>query len=226
MISRSLEGAQSKIEGLNFDARKQLLSYDNVLNTQRESVYAKRREILEGKTEDLEKYEDELADKYGVGEVIADKKESLGEEDFYKEFKRLYLQSIDVFWMEHLDNMAHLRSSVGLRAYGQRDPLIEYQKEGRIMFSSLEESVESQVVELIDNLSAGAFKKEEERLKQAVRNAKLISGDITSDNKGATIISGPKYGRNEVVTIVKDGEEQEMKFKKAERFLEEGWQIK
>jgi preprotein translocase subunit SecA len=226
MISKSLESAQGKIEGINFDARKSLLSFDNVLSTQRESIYKKRRDLLEGKKEVMESHLDDLVEKYDIKKVVEEKKETLGEDAFYKEFKRLYLQSIDVFWIEHLENMAYLRSSVSLRAYGQRDPLIEYQKEGRIMFSGLEASVENQVVDLIDNLTAGAFKKEEERLKQAVKKAKLISGAGVEASGGGTVISGPKVGRNETVTIVKDGEEKEMKFKKAENFLDEGWSIK
>lgn len=227
MITRSLESAQSKIEGLNFDARKQLLAFDNVLNTQRESIYKMRREILENKRETLEKYAQELIDKYDAKEKIEEKRKTLGDDDFFKEFKRLYLQSIDVFWIEHLENMAHLRSSVGLRAYGQRDPLIEYQKEGRRMFSGLEESIENQVVEMISNLTAGAFKKEEERLKQAVKNAKLISGGKSESNsESGSIKNEEKIGRNEMVTIVLGDEEKEMKYKKAEKFIEEGWQIK
>jgi len=227
MITRSLEGAQTKIEGLNFDSRKQLLDFDNVLNTQRESIYKKRKEILEGKRDNLIGFRDDLIAKYPEIEThIKNKEEQVGKEEFLKEFKRLYLQSIDVFWIEHLENMNYLRSSVGLRAYGQRDPLIEYQKEGRRMFEGLIESIERQVVELIDNLSVGAFKKEEERLKQAVKNAQLITSGTSSSNSQNQVAEREKYGRNDLVTIEKDGETKELKYKKAEKFLEEGWQIK
>jgi preprotein translocase subunit SecA len=226
MISRSLEGAQSKIEGLNFDARKQLLDFDNVLNTQREAIYSKRRIILEGKRDDLLDLVEDLATKYpDTRNKLEAKKEQLGEESFLKEFKRLYLQSVDVFWIEHLENMNYLRSSVGLRAYGQRDPLIEYQKEGRRMFENLEISIEDQVVEMVDNLNTGAFKAEEERLKETVRKAQLITSGTASVNKGDSVISGKKYGRNDIVTVVKGEEKQEIKYKKAEKLLGEGWQI-
>lgn len=229
MISKSLENAQSKIEGLNFDARKQLLDFDNVLNTQRESIYKKRREILEGRRDDLLEFLEDLKIKYlQIEKVIEEKIRELGEEEFLKVFKRLYLQSIDVYWIEHLENMNYLRSSVGLRAYGQRDPLIEYQKEGRRMFAGLVESIENQVVELIDNLSVGAFKKEEERLRQAVKNAQLITNGTASVNVTGKVFEreNKKYGRNDLVTIYKDNEEKQMKFKKAEQFLGSGWQIK
>lgn len=229
MISKSLENAQSKIEGLNFDARKQLLDFDNVLNTQRESIYKKRREILEGRRDDLLEFLEDLKIKYlQIEKVIEEKIRELGEEEFLKVFKRLYLQSIDVYWIEHLENMNYLRSSVGLRAYGQRDPLIEYQKEGRRMFAGLVESIENQVVELIDNLSVGAFKKEEERLRQAVKNAQLITNGTASVNVTGKVFEreNKKYGRNDLVTIYKDNEEKQMKFKKAEQFLSSGWQIK
>jgi preprotein translocase subunit SecA len=228
MISRSLEGAQTKIEGINFDARKQLLEFDNVLNTQRTSIYKKRKEILEGNKENLLSLLEELIVKFPeIAKTAEDKKESLGEEEFLKTFKRLYLQSVDVFWVEHLENMNYLRSSVGLRAYGQRDPLIEYQKEGRIMFSGLLDSIEHQVVELIDNLSVGAFAKEEEKLKQVVKGAQLITnGTVSSNSENKSIISDKKYGRNDMVIIIKDGVEKEVKYKKAESLLGEGWQIK
>jgi len=227
MISKSLEGAQTKIEGINFDARKQLLSFDNVLNTQRESIYKKRKSILEGKRDDLIDLLNELIILYpDAKKKVEDKKEQMGEEAFLKVFKRLYLQSIDVFWIEHLENMNYLRSSVGLRAYGQRDPLIEYQKEGRKMFEELMNSIESQVVEFIDNLSVGAFKQEEERLKKTVKDAQLITSSGVINSESRQVISKNHYGRNDLVTIEKDGEVQEMKYKKAEKFLDEGWQIK
>ena len=71
-----MEGAQSKIEGLNFDARKQLLDFDNVLNTQRESIYAKRREILQGRREDLVGFAEELKIKYPDAQQIFEDKQS------------------------------------------------------------------------------------------------------------------------------------------------------
>jgi preprotein translocase subunit SecA len=227
MISRSLENAQTKIEGINFDSRKQLLSFDNVMNTQRESIYKKRREILEGKRDDVANLLEDLVSKHPEAKSkIKDKQEQLGEEAFLRVFKRLYLQSIDVFWIEHLENMNYLRSSVGLRAYGQRDPLIEYQKEGRIMFESLVDSIEAQVVELIDNVSAGAFKQEEERLKANVKKAQLITSSGVMKGGDGSVSEKPEFGRNELVTIEKDGETQEIKYKKAEKLLEEGWKIK
>lgn len=227
MITRSLEGAQSKIEGINFDARKQLLDYDNVLNTQRESIYKKRRKVLLGKKEDLIDLLNDLETRYPKIKDIAEGKiKELGEEEFLRVFKRLYLQSIDVFWIEHLDNMNYLRSSVSLRAYGQRDPLIEYQKEGRRMFEDLVFSIENQIIELLDNLSVGAFKKEEEKLKENVKKAQLIDADGTVDNKQQQVIKKEEFGRNDVVVIEKEGETKEIKYKKADKFISEGWQIK
>jgi preprotein translocase subunit SecA len=119
-----------------------------------------------------------------------------------------------------------LRTSVGLRAYGQRDPLIEYQKEGRLMFEGLVDSIERQVIELIDNLSVGAFQKEEERLKEAVKNAQLITSSGTILESEKRIVEGKKYGRNDLVTIQKGEETMEVKYKKAEKMFAEGWQIK
>lgn len=226
MITRSLESAQEKIEGINFDSRKQVLNYDNVLNTQRESVYKRRRKILVGEKEDLLNEVEHLKNEYSsISTVIDEKLKQLGEEEFLKVFKRLYLQSIDVFWIEHLENMNYLRSSVSLRAYGQRDPLIEYQKEGKRMFDGLIAAIEDKVVELIENLSVGAFKQEEERLKNAVKKANLITSDGVVSNKENQNVEGKRYGRNDLVKVEKDGEVKEMKYKKAEKLLDEGWQI-
>lgn len=233
MITRSLENAQTKIEGFNFDARKHILEYDNVLNTQRHSIYKRRKGILFGEKdildEELEKIYEKAEDKEKLKKVVGEKKEVLGEISFYEVIRRLLLQSIDTYWVEHLDTMSFLRSQVGLRAYGQRDPLIEYKKEGLRLYNEMVEDIDYQIIKMLPEIGAGAFEKEEQKLKKAVRDAKLISGD--SDNKSSENVSvkreGPKIGRNEQVTIVKDGEEKTLKYKKAEELINnEDWVIK
>jgi len=230
MISRSLESAQTKIEGFHFDARKHILEFDNVLNSQRDSIYDRRRNILIMDDEQIEKEIVEIIERGGeqIEKEIENKKEVLGEEEWKKTIKRLLLQTIDTLWIEHLEIMDYTRSSVNLRAYGQRDPLIEYKKEGIRLFRDLKENIYDQVIKVLPNIGAGAFKKEEERLKANAKKAQMVSGKTDSDNSGApkNIISEPKIGRNEIVVVVKDGEEKEMKYKKAEPLIEEGWQIK
>jgi preprotein translocase subunit SecA len=227
LVSRSIENAQTRIEGQFFDMRKSILQYDSILNTQRTSVYEKRRNILNGGEKEVKEYLSNLVDgDSDIQKIIDEKIQSLGEEEFYKSTKRLILQVTDMFWMDHLETMSYIRSSVGLRAYGQRDPLIEYTNEGKRLFNDLQESIKEQIIKSISNIGEGAFKKEEERLKETVKKAKLIGGgDNKSDTKGKSVVSN-KIGRNDLVTIVKDGEEKQVKYKKAEPLLNEGWAIK
>jgi preprotein translocase subunit SecA len=223
MISRSLESAQEKIEGIHFDSRKQVLAYDNVLNTQRDSIYKRRRAIL---CEDHSVLEQELsvlcARDTATNEIIQKKITEIGKENFMQLFRRFLLQTIDMYWIDHLENMSYTRSSVALRAYGQRDPLIEYQKEGRILFENLKETISNRVVSLITHIDEQAFKREEERVRQAMLQAQKSAGeDVSSIEHGKQ-----EYGRNDIVTIIKDGVEQSLKFKKAQILLEQGWEIK
>ena len=144
MVSRAIESAQSKVEGFNFDARKHLLEYDNVMNKQREVFYKKRDEILkkEKNPEELRSYILSLIKKHGFSEQDYKKREEQMGENMRKIEKAVCLKVFDTFWVEHLDNMSHLRDSVKLRAYGQQDPLVEYKREGHRMFQDLLSSIE------------------------------------------------------------------------------------
>lgn len=148
LVTRALESAQKKIEGFHFDSRKQVLEYDNVLNQQRQSVYARRRKILMSEGDELKT----IIDSRLVGVETLPIKAKMGDDDFYKTAKTLWLQITDYFWMNHLDHMDHLRVSVGLRGVGQRDPLVEYKREGLGMFKNLEAKVEEEFVRTITHL--------------------------------------------------------------------------
>ena len=134
MITRSLETAQKRIEGFNFDARKQILAYDDVMNTQRLAIYARRRAALEGSDAEVESIVRDLLENTSTAHGAFEAKQSELGEAFIPGLRRLLLQVIDTFWLEHLETMDYLRRSVSLRAYGQRDPLIEYRREGLIRF--------------------------------------------------------------------------------------------
>lgn len=192
MISKSIESAQKKVEGHNFDMRKHLVEYDDVMNRQREVIYKKRRIILESEKNDEAKQtvreeirsiiEDEIKhifstfvdDKVRIeadlksifGEVklpelIEDKMllyaeksydaklEKYGEEVMTNIEKVIYLRMIDMLWVQHLTTMDELRTSIGLRGYGQRDPLVEYKKEGYEMFQQLLAGIESSLARTI-----------------------------------------------------------------------------
>jgi preprotein translocase subunit SecA len=202
MVSRALESAQAKIEGFNFDIRKHVLEYDDVMNKQRETIYRKRKETLESeniKLEVLKIIQNEIqkitefhtqegyADNWNLKEVAEimnsimglddeqknkikkfqdkeelinylnnlvekkyeEKEKQIGEANMRAIEKAVMLRTIDMLWMEHLDNMEHLRDSVRLRAYGQRDPLVEYKNEGHRLFVQLLENIQTNVVGMI-----------------------------------------------------------------------------
>nr|AQS34110.1 hypothetical protein [uncultured bacterium] len=198
LISRSLETAQEKIEGFHFDARKHVLSYDDVMTKQRAFVYGVRRGVLMGGKEGAKAYLAELA---GTDEEITKLIESkvavLGEEEFYTAVKRLILQIVDMMWMEHLESMEYLKSSVNLRAYGQRDPLVEYKKEGLRMFRDMKESVKGEILRVLPAVGAGAFAKEEEKAREVVKTAVAVGGGEGSVEKPAPAHSD-KVGRNDL----------------------------
>lgn len=199
VISRSLETAQKRVEGHNFDIRKHLVEYDDVMNSQREIIYAKRRKYLEGRglrqeVEDMFKEEfasivaantdartgavnlqdlqvvvesiidipkswsSDLNTKVPelivvelcgrVGKALDAKTKELG--DMIDILYRLVcLKTIDSAWLQHLENMDHLREGIGLRGYGQKDPLVEYKSEAYGMFSRLQAMIRAEIVSTI-----------------------------------------------------------------------------
>ncbi len=156
IISGVIENSQSKIEGMNFDLRKHLLDYDDVLNKHREVIYKKRKEILEksASKDDLKKWILEIMENQGHLEQDYNKKEQeIGKENMEKLQKIICLRTIDLLFMDHLENMEYLRDSVRLRAYGQRDPLIEYKREGRNMFQTLISAIETNIVSALLKIS-------------------------------------------------------------------------
>ncbi len=154
MVTRALESAQTKIEGFNFDSRKHVLEYDNVLDKQRRAIYAKRRAVLVGSDAEVDAVLMELA--LGNEEamtILAKKQEEIGHDNLMTVARNIVLQTLDMLWVEHLESMEYLRGSVNLRAYGQRDPLVEYRKEGTLMYRDMEATLTARVFEQINNLT-------------------------------------------------------------------------
>lgn len=147
MISSALESAQAKIEGSNFDARHYLLEYDDVMNKHREIIYQKRREILEkSQSIDFKSYILEIIKSGGFTEEDYDRKEKeLGGQNISQAAKFVSLRVIDSLWQDHLSNMEHMRDSVRLRAYGGRDPLVEYKNEGHKLFKQLLNGIDLEI---------------------------------------------------------------------------------
>lgn len=154
LITRGLENAQTKIEGFHFDARKHVLQYDDVLSLQRKTVYEKRKKILLGTAEEANELFDEIYQKRSDEEkaLIDAKRAEIKPEDFTEIIRHVLLQAIDLFWIDHLELMNYSRSSVNLRAYGQRDPLVEYKKEGLRLYREMWIAIEDEVSRLIGHL--------------------------------------------------------------------------
>jgi preprotein translocase subunit SecA len=153
LITRSLETAQTKIEGFNFDARKQVLEYDDVLNLQRKTLYTKRRHVLMGDIAFIADLINTIvAGDTAVEQAVDAKEKELGKDMFFAVARRILLQTIDMFWVDHLEAMDYLRGSVRLRGYGQRDPLVEYKREGLILFKQMEDATAEHVKKMLPSI--------------------------------------------------------------------------
>ena len=193
-ISKALEGAQKKVEGFNFDTRKNVVQYDDVMNRHRKAIYAMRREIL--RAEDIsprvkiliqeeaealaahpeslsESYESiltevlslddstldklfdteaaqfEVALKKAAADLYKEQEERFGGETMRKVERDVYLQILDNLWMQHLENMDHLREGIHWISVGQRDPLVEYRRQGQRLFDDMQATLRHDIVRAI-----------------------------------------------------------------------------
>lgn len=151
IVSRALESAQKKIEGFNFDARKHTLEYDTVLAYQRDIVYGRRRAMVQSDPGHI------MSTLYSFGEAeitdLAQEKIALvGEAPFWEQVRKIILYTTDLLWVEHIDTMEHMRQSVGLRSYGQREPLVEYKKEATRLFKEMENRLKEQVIAMVSGI--------------------------------------------------------------------------
>lgn len=205
MVTRALESAQTKIEGVNFDSRKHVLGFDDVLNHQRSIIYARRREALMGDQATLIKAIKDQIEGAGGGTALFDEKVKLLDTGVVEvSLRRTLLQAYDTFWIEHLDAMDHLRGSVNLRSYGGRDPFIEYRREGLKLFRELEGSLSAFIAEAV----------------QRIGDAPTTPIRVVQPS-----MLGSKLGRNDHVVVTNGTETKEMKYKKAEELLTKGWTI-
>lgn len=192
MISKTLENAQKRVEGYNYDMRKNVVQYDNVINRHRKVVYTMRRKILEGDNikpeieallkeqakklselpsknnpkfieefqviipldeqklevigkEKKDKTRIEIARKQAI-KLYSEKEKELGSELMRGIEREIYLQVLDTLWMQHLENMQHLREGIHWRSVGQRDPLVEYRSESQKLFDSLQQTLREEVL--------------------------------------------------------------------------------
>jgi preprotein translocase subunit SecA len=158
MISRTLESAQSRVEGHNFDIRKHLVEYDDVMNKHREVIYRKRQKILmldNPTIEGTNPYEQETWLHHELTNLMTEEEVAKYQEKttnyglaVVQQAERfLYLRTIDQLWIEHLNQMEELRHGIGLRGYAQIDPLVEYKREAYGMFERLLAAIETEVLQ-------------------------------------------------------------------------------
>lgn len=226
MVTRALENAQTKIEGFHFDARKHVLEYDNVLDKQRRVIYERRSKILMGRHEAVAEVLAELAGEHEEARATLKKKEEeLGPENLLAAARVICLQTLDTLWVDHLESMEYLRGSVNLRAYGQRDPLTEYRKEGTRLFKDMEEEFKGRVFDTLEKLQpapAGAPT-------GLAAGAPVIPASAAASpgsQEGRQVLPNREFGRNDKVTITNGTETREVKFKKAEQLIRDGvWRL-
>ena len=295
MLSRGIENAQKRIENRNFDARKNLLEYDDVSNDQRQAIYSLRNQLLEEenisqtidellisefkrisnlyipeesiesqwRTEELQEF---LLVNYGIGndihstvqndkslipetiaelitnksiEVYKNKYDSFGETRLLLE-KQVMLQVLDVHWKEHLAEIDHLRGSVGLRAYAQKNPKNEFKQEAYSMFEIMLDTIDAETIralfsiELVSKNQLDDLKQKEKQemeiLLEKADAAPINEIDENTTNKNErldpVVRDDTKIGRNELIQITNGQETKEMKYKKAMPLIDSGeWKI-
>jgi preprotein translocase subunit SecA len=293
MLSRGIENAQKRIENRNFDARKNLLEYDDVSNDQRQAIYSLRNQLLEEpnisetineliqsefrrisnlyvpeesiesqwKTKELQDF---LLVNYGIGndihdrvqkdknlipntisdlivknsmEVYKTKYESFGETRLLLE-KQVMLQVLDVHWKEHLSEIDHLRGSIGLRAYAQKNPKNEFKQEAYSMFESMLDAIDAETVralfsidivskDQLDDIKQKEKKETEMILKKPDKPSNFEeNNENTSSSTVPTVREEAKIGRNEIIKISNGEETKEIKYKKAKPMIDSGdWRI-
>jgi len=197
-VNKRLEEAQAKIEGFHFDARKNTLEYDDVMNHQRQSIYARRQKMMMSNKEEIKELLKNVSENNEEAQkIFEDKKSKLGEDAFYETVRRIALYSTDILWMEHLEAMDYLRSSVNLRAYGQREPIVEYKKEGLQMFKEMEEVFKEQVISLIGTMNEPA-KEDVREVKQTLVTSHDEPGEFSDVEKSELSTDvGDRIGRND-----------------------------
>ena len=206
IVSRAIESAQSRIEGMNFDTRKHLLEYDDVVNLQRVTMYDRRQEVMLGGKAGVLAFANRAILELALPEAeaknfqtILDSKEQQSGDSFVVAVRELVLQIIDMYWMEHLEAIDYMKGSVRLRAYGQRDPLVEFKKEGLRLFKDLEGAVFLDFVRLAPNLTAEIKIEEKTNLHEVHTDITALPGadPLNAGDVPKTATDGPKVGRND-----------------------------
>jgi preprotein translocase subunit SecA len=191
LVAKAIEEAQSKVEGYNFDLRKHLLEYDNVMNVHRETFYKKRREILMADDEKIrEMVHQAILKAHFKEEEFLEKERSLGKENLTNIGRFVILRVFDAFWVDHLEYMEYLKDSVRLRAYAQRDPLVEYKREAHQAFRFFLDRVEEEIGK---TMMAISINKIEENKKAERTESPMVLKKGPGRNEPCPCGSGKKY---------------------------------
>jgi preprotein translocase subunit SecA len=163
IITNAIANAQKRVEGLNFDRRKQVVEMDDVINVHRDTVYKLRRKIMElaGGNYDNRDWLVAKLQEHSVfaAEQFTEKEKDYGEENWFKIIAELALPVVDFLWMDHLIDMDQVREGIGLRGYAQRDPMVEYKKEGHERFGILIGTIYSSIGERLSYVSENILTK-------------------------------------------------------------------
>ncbi len=197
LISQTVENAQGKIEGMNFDARKHLLEYDDVANIHRNSFYKRRNEIIDASENELRKKVLEIFSKSGASEDDFLKKEKELGEEFLKGVRFVCLRVFDSLWINHLTEMDYLRDRVRLRAYGQLDPLVEYKNEGYKMFQQLLEMLGRDITQTVLRLSTRERLEQSDFLRFATQQGPSSLTNLSPLTGAGTATSGKVVAKKE-----------------------------
>ncbi|MBP6856436.1 MAG: preprotein translocase subunit SecA [Candidatus Pacebacteria bacterium] len=197
LISRSLESAQMKIEGFNFDSRKHTLEYDDILNQQRKIVYGRRHTMLLSPEAEIKEYTlSTIAESDEAKAQVVKKEMEVGLE-FWSVVRRIILYVTDALWTDHIETMEYTRSSVNLRAYGQREPLVEYRKEGSRLFKEMETAMKFQVLALIETIQTTQAKESSAVDTPMQEKVELIHADTETGGVQLEKSEFEKVGRND-----------------------------
>lgn len=202
IISRSIESAQRRVEGHNFDIRKHLVEYDDVMNKQREVIYKKRLQILQLDPNKESFLHKEVLEKFSEEEKkeFLDKNSKIPVTVLQDMEKRVYLSVIDQMWVEHLNTMDQLRDSIGLRGYGQVDPLIAYKQESFQLFRGLLNAVDDQALMILQKMQIELVKPAETQEQQLSTRGNLPQ---KTESLPAVKESLPEVKNDDVVTSIR-----------------------
>ncbi|OIP06267.1 preprotein translocase subunit SecA [Candidatus Berkelbacteria bacterium CG06_land_8_20_14_3_00_43_10] len=189
LVSKSIEQAQKKVEGHNFDIRKHLVEYDDVMNKHREAIYRKRNLVLDGKgkVDDQEvDIHDEILSLFADDEqpLYEQKVKRYGMDTMRSIEQQVYVRVIDQLWIDHLNAMDELRTGIGLRGYGQKDPLVEYKQESFRMFERLLDTIEAQAIDILVKAEIVAHQNQiQQRPMQVIEQGAVdkASGDVMEE---------------------------------------------